>query len=332
LTGLLAFLALEGAVFIRYTNVGELIVAGLGVFIFRRFFAITWRQLIIWGSSVAAFGVVDLCFNQWAYGHATSTGYSAGEITFATSAFWPNLKGMPKPLTTSMPLWLLALTAVIAIGVRFARIKKTDEARRDGASTDARIALILLGAWLAIWGLYLNYTWTVGGAGGTVHVIRFYLPAIGALSLLSAWLLTKINRAAGFVIVAGLAIAAFGSFNAMASNGSVIGGQGGPGMHFPGGQGGPQGSSSKNQQPGGPFGGQGGPQFSGSQGGQPGNFGGGTPPKNGQFPSGGPGKQNGTFPNGGKPPKHGQAPSGAPVKQGATKPAQPAAKPAKKSK
>ena len=36
------------------------------------------------------------------------------------------------------------------------------------------------------------YTWTIAPATVTLQVVRFYLPAIGAISLLGAWLVTRI--------------------------------------------------------------------------------------------------------------------------------------------
>jgi hypothetical protein len=51
--------------------------------------------------------------------------------------------------------------------------------------------------WAAIWGLYLAYTWTVGatiGSGNPVHVIRFYLPALGLISMLAAWFVLRLPR------------------------------------------------------------------------------------------------------------------------------------------
>ena len=52
--------------------------------------------------------------------------------------------------------------------------------------------MALAGCWLAIWGLYLAYTWTTDPTSVTVQVVRFYVPALGAMSLLGAWLITRI--------------------------------------------------------------------------------------------------------------------------------------------
>jgi hypothetical protein len=50
----------------------------------------------------------------------------------------------------------------------------------------------LAASWFAIWGLYSAYTWTTDPTSVTVQVVRFYLPAIGAISLLGSWLVTRI--------------------------------------------------------------------------------------------------------------------------------------------
>jgi len=244
--GLLGFLALEAAVFIRYTNVIELAVAIAGVLAFSRTVQIRWRTVGIWLGSVVLFGLGVLAFDQWAYGNATSTGYSPGEITFSLSALWPNLKAMPIQLTTSMPFWTLAAVACVVITVQFARARHRDargDEHRLVTRRDAMVALVLAAGWLGLWLLYLTYTWTVhqtGGARGgggpgagamTVHVIRFYLPALGLIALLGAWLLVRLGRHLAWVLLAGLVVAAVLSFHSMASSRSI---GGGPNSGFPG--------------------------------------------------------------------------------------------------
>ena len=187
--------------------------------------------------SVLAFAAVVLAFNEWAYGHTTSTGYSAGEITFSWSSLWPNLRGMPSRLATSMPMWILALAALAWIAANVVRHRHG--VRRAVARRDATVAAVLGAGWLAVWFLYLNYTWTVnmvggaqsgpGAGGGVVHVIRFYLPALGLIALLATWLLVRLPRVIGWLGVATLVLAAVLSFNSMAS----IAGAAGPGTGGP---------------------------------------------------------------------------------------------------
>ncbi len=238
--GLAAFVALELAVVVRYTNVLELVVAAVTVVLLARRTALGLRTLAVWGASVLVTGAVVLGFDEWAYGSATSTGYSGGEISFSLGSGWANLKGMPTQLAAAMPLWLLAGAALVVLLVRHLRRRSTSA--RVGVD-DARIGAILGAGWLSLWGLYLCYTWTAsqlydGPAGHTitVHVIRFYLPALGLLAMLGAWLLACAPRWLGVLITSLLIVAALFSFNAMAStsSGSASGGPVGPGAQGPG--------------------------------------------------------------------------------------------------
>ena len=248
--GLAAFVALECAVFIRYTNVIELAVAVAAVAVMARGTRLRVASLVAWGASVVALGAVVLGFDQWAYGSATSTGYSSGEISFSLSSVWPNLKGMPAALTSSMPMWLLAAAALVVIIVR--RVRARASSSLAATRTDALIGSILAVGWLALWGLYLCYTWTVSQLGGghavTVHVIRFYLPALGLIAMLAAWLVSRWRRPAMIATIAVLVVAALVSFASMASS-NAGGGPGGPG--------GPGGSGVPGAGPGSPPGGVG---------------------------------------------------------------------------
>jgi len=219
--GLLGFACLELAVFIRYTNVLELVAAILVVVAAARPAALNRKLLLTWGASVVVSAAGIALFNSWAYGSPTATGYSAGEITFSLSALWPNVKGMPKEWTTSMPLWILAMIAVVAVIVQY--IRRSDRTTRRDLFVVAGLGL----GWLGLWLLYLNYTWTAtmlgGGHGGpgvgggaTVQVIRFYLPALGLVALIATWVLRKLPRLAALPILAALAVSAVLSFHSMA--------------------------------------------------------------------------------------------------------------------
>jgi len=255
LCGLASFLALEGAVFIRYTDVVELIVAVAAMIVFARPIRIATTTLVVWLGSVVVFGAFVMGFNDWAYGHATSTGYSAGEITFSLTAFWPNLRLMPSQLARSLPLYLLAIVAVVAILVNWLRTRRASTVPRSKGHRDLAVAVVLLAGWLGMWLLYFTYTWTAdiggggpgggggggGGGGVTVHLIRFYLPAIGLIALLAAWLFVRLHAVLSWGVIGALVVAALFSFYAMAGAGAAGGfpGVGGPGGHFPGGYGHP---------------------------------------------------------------------------------------------
>jgi hypothetical protein len=63
------------------------------------------------------------------------------------------------------------------------------EARRD-----LWVGIALAASWVAIWGLYSMYTWTTDPTNGSVSDVRFYVPAIGAIALLGAWLVRRAPR------------------------------------------------------------------------------------------------------------------------------------------
>ena len=92
-------------------------------------------------------------------------------------------------------------------------------ARRTGpgpARRDLGVAAALFAAWLGLWGLYAAYTWTAGPGLSNLQAVRFCLPALGSMSLLGAWLVTRLPRRAGLAAaisagVAGLLFALGGS-------------------------------------------------------------------------------------------------------------------------
>jgi hypothetical protein len=274
--GLLGFVALETAVLVRYTNVVLLAVAVLAALLVFRRATLPLRAVAWWLGSVGLLLAVILAFDQVFYGNPLKTGYSSGVVTFSLSSVIPNLQGMPAPLVKSMPMVLLALGALGWMALRAVRSRRRgiEAENRLTYRRDAVIGAFLALGWIGIWGLYLAYDWTArmaGGAGGGVHVIRFYLPALGLISLLAAWLLVRLPRwLTVLVLVALIGLGAW-SYSGLATAGM---GPGGPGGGFPGG--GPP--------PGGGFpgGGPGGAPGSGGPDGAP-------PPGGGAPPGGGPG-------------------------------------------
>ena len=146
---------------------------------------------------------------------------------------------------------LLALAALGWLTVRGMRSRGRgmEPARRTRYRRDASVGAFLALGWVGIWGLYLAYDWTArmaGGAGGGVHVIRFYLPALGLITLLAAWLLMQLPRWLSVAILVVLIGLGAWSYPDLAAGG--IGGPGGgpPGM---GGPGGPPGSGGSGGPP-----------------------------------------------------------------------------------
>jgi len=109
------------------------------------------------------------------------------------------------------------------------------------------VGLALTASWASVWGLYAAYTWTAQPGGGTLQVVRFYVPALGAIALLGAWLLVSLGtrlatRSAPLALTsAALVVAMFGlgawSFTTMRafSLGGVVVHEGRPGLPPPGG-------------------------------------------------------------------------------------------------
>ena len=234
LAGLGAFAALEAATSIRYTDAAELVVAIGAALVFARRSGIDRRMLAWWMATVAVFAAAVLAFDAVVYGAPLRTGYGAGEITFSLSALWPNLLHMPRPLLEAMPVALLAALAVGWVALRLRGRGKLAPGETAARGRDGAVAGTLLVAWAAAWGLYLAYTWTAGQAShgaGAVHVIRFYLPALGPVALLGARAVTLLRPVAAVPALLTVGILGVLSFHGLAAAGVGPGG-------FPGGPGG----------------------------------------------------------------------------------------------
>jgi hypothetical protein len=221
-TGLLGFLAIEAAVFARYTDIvmlGCAVLAVLAVLAARRRRpasvppgAAGW-----WLGSAAVFGAGLAVFDDLVYGGPLRSGYPPGEITFSLSAVGPNLRNMPAHLLQAMPMIPLGLLALAWIAARWAAARRASRQQRErqhgrAASLDLAVGLALTGSWLSVWGLYAAYTWTTAPDLSSLQSVRFYLPAIGAISLLGAWLVTRppLRAPLAAVTVAAVVTAMFG--------------------------------------------------------------------------------------------------------------------------
>jgi hypothetical protein len=205
--GLAGFAAIEVATFVRYTDIVILGCAVGAVIVAWRLRAarLPLRTLGWWLGSVAVFGVGVAIFNDLVYGGPLSTGYQSGDIAFSLDATVPNLESMPAHLMEAMPMLVLGLIALAWIIVRWLVRRRTGGEAGAGARRDLWVGLTAAASWFAVWGLYSAYTWTADPTSVTVQVVRFYVPAIGAISLLGAWLVTRIP---GPAWLAGLTAAA----------------------------------------------------------------------------------------------------------------------------
>jgi hypothetical protein len=192
--GVAGFVALEAATFVRYTDIVVLGCAVVAV-------AAAWRiraarlpaaALAWWLGSVVVFAVGVASFDDLVYGGPLTSGYRPGEITFSLSAVPPNLRYMPLHLIQAMPMLLLGLAGLGWIAARRARLRRAGGEPAARARRDLAVALALTATWFSVWGLYAAYTWTARPGGGTLQVVRFYVPALGAIALLGAWFLTQL--------------------------------------------------------------------------------------------------------------------------------------------
>ncbi|MGN6867372.1 MAG: hypothetical protein ACTHMY_03095 [Solirubrobacteraceae bacterium] len=192
--GLAGFLAIEASTFVRYTNIVILVCAVVAVIVAWRLQSarLPLRTLCWWLASALAFGAGIAVFDDRVYGGPLTSGYPPGEVTFRASSIGANLRIMPAHLVQAMPMLVLALISLAWIIGRWPVLRRLGGEVGAAASRDLGVALALTGSWFAIWGLYAAYTWTTDPTSVTVQVVRFYLPAIGAISLLGAWLVTRI--------------------------------------------------------------------------------------------------------------------------------------------
>ena len=192
--GLAGFAAIEIATFVRYTNIVILGCAVVAVILAWRLRAarLPLRTLCWWLASVAVFGAGVAIFDDLVYGGPLITGYQPGEVTFGLGAIGPNLRLMPAHLMQAMPMLVFGLIALAWIILRWLVLRRVGGQAGAVARRDLSVGAALATSWFAIWGLYSAYTWTADPTSVTVQVVRFYLPAIGAIALLGAWLVTRI--------------------------------------------------------------------------------------------------------------------------------------------
>jgi len=141
---------------------------------------------------VAVFGAGAAVFNTLAYGGPLQSGYRPGEISFSLSAIGPNLRYMPAHLIQAMPMLVLGLAALAGIATAWLRTRRASGQKAPTARRDGAVAVALAASWASVWIVYATYTWTAAPQLSTLQAARFYVPALGAISLLGAWLLTRV--------------------------------------------------------------------------------------------------------------------------------------------
>jgi hypothetical protein len=207
--GLAGFVALEAATFSRYTNVVVLGCAVIAVLVAwrRRAARLPGSAVAWWLASVCVFGAGVAIFNTLIYGGPLRSGYRPGEITFSLSAIGANLRYMPAHLVQAMPMLVLGLAALAGIAVAWLRRRRTVGERAGQARRDLAVGVALAASWAAVWALYATYTWTAAPGLSTLQAVRFYVPCLGAISLLGAWLLVRVPRSQPLAVISTVVVA-----------------------------------------------------------------------------------------------------------------------------
>jgi hypothetical protein len=107
-----------------------------------------------------------------------------------------------------MPVLVLGLGALAGIAVTWLRGRRAGGQQAAAAGRDLAVALALAACWAGIWVLYATYTWTAVPDLSTLQAARFYVPPLGAISLLGAWLLVRVPRRQPAVVVTTLVVVA----------------------------------------------------------------------------------------------------------------------------
>ena len=94
-------------------------------------------------------------FDTLAYGGPLRSGYQyqPAEIRFSLSAIWPNLRGMPRDLIWTTPMFALGLAALAWIVAAWARRRRAGGEPATVVRRDLVVGFSLAASWLAIWGL-----------------------------------------------------------------------------------------------------------------------------------------------------------------------------------
>ncbi len=222
--GAAGFLLLALATTARYSNLlpAAVVAAWALLASVRARWGLDARSWLVWASGAVVPAIALALYNQLVFGELVATGYensAGGNPRWELSSLPRNLGVMPGRLLAAMPIWPVALAALIALGVGVLRHRRSGAPAVAGAppgaggsgapgvDADAWVFPLLGLWWSSIWGLYLMFPWTYEAVPAGGHFIisaRFYLPAMGAMALLVAWLLAKLPPVSGAVIVAGL--------------------------------------------------------------------------------------------------------------------------------
>jgi hypothetical protein len=228
---LLSGFFLSGAVAVRYTDAVIPFVFALHFFITRinlirlGKWSRVWQEAVPISLGAAVPLALLLWYHQAVFGSPFEYGYQYTKmnVKFAYDylgepRFWQiiaaNIRKLWAPLLFDFPLLMAAIPGMvigfwqkIAVRIKFLhRFSKNDwwpELKPD-------ILLLLLGWFVAVFGLYVMYEWTANqnmAERPFIIVTRFYLPALLPLSIFAALLISKIPGKLAVILMAVLAVA-----------------------------------------------------------------------------------------------------------------------------
>jgi hypothetical protein len=235
-------------VLVRYTDAVILAVFGLH-FTVTRFQSVlkgsrseVFREVILFGLGAAIPVGLLLLYQYVVFGSPFINGYkyTSGNVKFAYDYLgqpraWQiivgNLKNMWRPLFIAFPV-LLATVPGTVIALYQSVIPAVPTLRRKFSvkpiwpALDLNITLLLLGWFVAIFGLYMMYEWTVNQSAGRPFIVvtRFYLPALLPMTVMAVVFFSKIPGKLVVVLISAAIVAS--SYFFVQSGGSSIGGAG----------------------------------------------------------------------------------------------------------
>ena len=164
--------------------------------------AVAW-----WLGPACVSGAGAAIFGTLIYGGPLRSGSRPGEITFSLAALGPNLRYVPAHLIQAMPVLVLGLAALAGTAVAWLR-RRAGGPQAAAARRDLAVAVALAACRAGIWVLYATCTWTAAPGLSILQAARFYVPAVGAISLLGAWLLVRVPRSQPLAAITTLAAVA----------------------------------------------------------------------------------------------------------------------------
>ncbi len=208
------FILLGAAVFSRYTNVVIYLGALIVLMVWHKRLRFTPSARFSWLGVSAVIATIILGYNRHYYGGWFKTGYTSQHFSFSLVNFPKNISQISPFLLESMPVLVLAAWGA----VKLLRRPRSNKSFLGESSRSQKITGYLLVLCVVLpWGLYFSYDRTAFhlSANAGLHVVRFYLPSVGALALLAAWQLMRLGSKARVVIIAILVVLSFWSFAAL---------------------------------------------------------------------------------------------------------------------